>query len=360
MKAAKGNAHIIYQCIYDTLNGNNNMLDVTLLCALGGVSRSGYYAWLASADKRQAKEDKDLEDFKMVLEAYKTRGYSKGTRQLKMLLDRKDPSQPWSRKKISRLMHQFKLFCPIRKENPYRKFMKELQAGTVAANTLNREFCMYGPRAVLLTDVTYLPYDGGTAYLSAILDAYTREILAYVVSDTMEEDFVLETIHQLVAKHKISLSEQTVIHSDQGCQYTSRRFIDLVHDSGLRRSMSRKATCWDNAPMESFWGHMKDHIGKSIKACTNVEAVRAIVDDYIEYYNNECPQWGLAHLCPSEFHTFCVTGVYPLAVPNPPEAPKAQLTLDELGKPHNKSSENEKDPEISKNTSTDHPDKSES
>ena len=106
-------------------------------------------------------------------------------------------------KKIRRLTHKYRLFCPIRKANPYRQFMNALKSNRIASNLLNREFEKHGPRKILLTDITYLPYHGTFAYLSTILDAFTKEILAYVLSDSLKEDFVLETVNQLMDKHGI-------------------------------------------------------------------------------------------------------------------------------------------------------------
>lgn len=161
-------------------------------------------------------------------------------------------------KKIRRLMDKYGLMCPIRKANPYRRMAKALRTSNVADNLLKREFTEHGPRRVLLTDITYIPYNGTFAYLSTILDAYTKQILSYVLSDSLEVDFVLETVEKLIREHGVELTKETLIHSDQGCHYTSASFIRLVNDKELRQSMSRKGNCWDNAPQESFFGHMKD------------------------------------------------------------------------------------------------------
>ena len=83
---------------------------------------------------------------------------------------------------------------------------KALKTNNVADNILNREFKEHGPRMVLLTDITYIPYHNTKCYLSVILDAFTKEILSYVLSESLEVDFVLETVNQLIEKHGISLS----------------------------------------------------------------------------------------------------------------------------------------------------------
>ena len=197
-------------------------------------------------------------------------------------------------KKIRRLMKKYNLFCPIRQANPYRRMAKAIKTNSVAENILNREFTKHGPRKVLLTDITYIPYNGKFCYLSTILDAYTRQILSYVVSDSLEVDFVLETVNKLIKVHGVSLSKETLLHSDQGCHYTSVSFRNLIQDEKLRQSMSRKANCWDNAPQESFFGHMKDEI--DLSGCNTFRDVKKVIDDYMDYYNNERYQWQLAKL----------------------------------------------------------------
>ena len=166
-----------------------------------------------------------------------------------MALLHMDPPVVMNLKKIRRLMDKFNLSCPIRKANPYRRMAKALKTSNVADNLLQREFECYGPRMVLLTDITYLPYKGTFAYLSSILDAFTKQILAYEVSESLEVDFVLETVNLLIENHEVSFRAETIVHSDQGGgHYTSYSFINILKDKKLRQSMSRRGNCWDNAP----------------------------------------------------------------------------------------------------------------
>jgi len=137
-------------------------------------------------------------------------------------------------KKIRRLMRKYRLVCPVRRANPYRRMAKALRTSHVASNLLEREFECYGPRIVLLTDITYIPYQGTFAYLSTILDAYTKQILAYALSESLEVDFVLETVATLIKEHGVSLQQETILHSDQGSHYTSRKFVQILEDEGLR------------------------------------------------------------------------------------------------------------------------------
>lgn len=324
-------ASCIFEIITQTLENSHNRLSVSELCKTAGVSRSGYYTWLKAEGTRQAREEQDRRDFDLILTAFKRRGYKKGARSIYMKLIHLDPPVIMNVKKIRRLMKKFHLICPIRKGNPYRQLARILRTSHTADNLLQRQFEEYGPRMVLLTDITYLPYNGTFAYLSTILDAYTKQILAYVVSDSLEVEFVLQTVNNLVRDHGISLQAETIVHSDQGCHYTSHRFIEILHDKALRQSMSRRGNCWDNAPQESFFGHMKDSVKKKIAAATSFEEVKTIIDDYIDYYNNERYQWKLAKLSPNEFYEYVTTGVYPLDVPNVPAVHKIQRQASELG-----------------------------
>ena len=221
----------IFEIIYNTLQQSHNTMSVKTLCEMAGVSRSGYYAWLKAAPSRELREQQDRDDFELILAAYKMHGYSKGAKGIYMALLHMESPMVMNLKKIRRLMDNFNLSCPYRGPNPYRRMAKALKTSNVADNLLQREFEAYGPRIVLLTDITYLPYNGTFAYLSTVLDAFTKQILSYVLSPSLEMDFVLKTINKLVEDHGVSLQAETIIHSDQGCHYTSHKFINMIKSS---------------------------------------------------------------------------------------------------------------------------------
>jgi len=303
-----------YEIIHEIISQDGNLQNVKELCAIAGVSRSGYYNWIKSADKRAEKEAADRSDFDLILEAYRFRGYDKGIRGIHMRLLHMDPPVLMNLKKIRRLMNKYGLKCPIRKANPYRRMAKAMKTDVISDNLLQRQFREHGPRKVLLTDITYIPCCGVFFYLSVIKDAYTMQVLAYVLSDSLEVDFVLETVNDLINAHGASLDDETLIHSDQGCHYTSKKFRQIVSDHSLRQSMSRRGNCWDNAPQESFFGHMKDEIMEKIASAESFDEAREIIDDYMDYYNNDRGQWELAKLSPNEYYRYVTTGVYPLPI----------------------------------------------
>lgn len=305
-----------YQIIYELISSPNNTCTVLELCEWGAVSRSGYYKWLSTKERRDKREEQDQQDFKLILEEFQYRGYKKGAREIHLRLFRRKPSVVMNIKKIRRLMNKYNLSCPIRKCNPYRKMARATYESKIAPNIVDRTFTEYGPRMVLLTDITYIPYRNGTtryfAYLCTILDACTREVLAYAVSGNMKIDFVLEAGNKLIEVHGVSLSTKTLVHSDQGVHYTSIKFSKLLNNADIRQSMSRRGNCWDNAPQESFFGHMKDEIDEKIYRCGSVNQVREVIDDWMDYYNNERYQMRLAKLTPTEYYRYLTTGIYPI------------------------------------------------
>ena len=292
---------------------DHNLLKISKLCEISGVSRSGYYNWCASEESRNVREDSDRQNFQVILEAYRYRGYDKGARGIHMRLLH-CPGIIMNVKKIRRLMRKYDLVCPIRRANPYRRMVKALATNNVAANVVNRKFKRQA-RKVLLTDITYLFFGkNGKCYLSTILDAFTHEVLSYRVSVSLKVGFVLETVDRLIAEHGCTLDNEAIIHSDQGCHYTSYAFIQKLKDSAFVQSMSRRGNCWDNSPQESFFGHMKDEIAGLIDACKSFDEVVARIDDWMDYYNNDRGQWDLLKLTPREYYEYLQTGIYPLPV----------------------------------------------
>jgi len=298
-----------FKTINDSIKKDENVMSVKNLCEIAGVSRSGYYSWVGRADSREAKKRRDDKDYAIILKVYQYRGYAKGVNGIYMRLAHIGIRM--NKKKIRRLMRKYGLFCPIRDANPYRRMAQALKTSNYADNKVERQF-KQGARKVLLTDITYIPYNGIFCYLSTILDAFTCEILAYQISVNLKVDFVIKTVEELIEEHGCTLDNETIIHSDQGCHYTSYAFINKLKDEKFVQSMSRRGNCWDNAPQESFFGHMKDEIMEKVSKCEKFEEVKAIIDDWIDYYNNDRYQQGLQMLSPREYYNFVTEGIDPL------------------------------------------------
>ncbi|WP_026693192.1 IS3 family transposase, partial [Peribacillus kribbensis] len=156
------------------------------------------------------------------------------------------------------------------------------------------------PGKVLLTDITYLYYGKGQkAYLSCVKDGATREIVAYHLSTSLEMDIVYKTLKKLKQAVGHPFHPEAILHSDQGVHYTHPLFQNKVRKLGLTQSMSRRGNCWDNASMESFFGHFKDWA--EYKSLNCLEDVKNEVDRVIEEYNHSRYQWGLNKMTPVQY-----------------------------------------------------------
>ncbi len=176
-------------------------------------------------------------------QAYEFRGYKKGARSIYIRLLHLEPPVVMNIKKIRRLMRKYAFFCPIRLANPYCRMAKAMNTSHVAKNQINRQFRSYAPCKALRTDITYLFYRNGVCYLSPILDVCTPEALTYRLSDNLRVDFILEMVDAVCSKYGAELDNTTIVHSDQGCHYTSNAFIRKLEDASLVQSMSRKGKC---------------------------------------------------------------------------------------------------------------------
>jgi len=198
-------------------------------------------------------------------------------------------------KKIQRIMRKYELVAKVRKRNPYRAIRKKTMEHRVFPNKLKREFDQAVPFKVFCTDITYLPFLNGFVYLSVVKDIATGEVIAWKASLKIDMALVVETIKGIPS----GLCEKTLIHSDQGFHYTNPSFIAAVKKLKMIQSMSNKGCCIDNAPIESFFGHMKDEL--DYKACRSFKELCLKIEEYMEYYNYERKQWTRKKMTPVEY-----------------------------------------------------------
>ena len=300
VKKGKLVAAEVFSLIEGLINDSTkNHFSVSHLCAIADVSRSGYYRYLKNKPLQIERNNSDLVARDNILKAFNYRGYKKGSRSVKVILE-DSFGITYNRKRIQRIMRKYNIVCPIRKANPYKRMAKATKEHRVVPNLLNRNFKQEVAGKVLLTDITYLPYGNNQmAYLSTIKDGSTNEILSYNISDNLELDIAMTTIRNLISNRDFKLANGAFIHSDQGAHYTSPKYQKLLKENNLGQSMSRRGNCWDNAPQESFFGHLKDEV--NYKSCTTLEEIKNSIDDYIDYYNNYRCQWNLKKLTPVKY-----------------------------------------------------------
>ena len=283
-----------------------------------GVSRSGYYNWLATYEDRDGtRKQKEIEEnqFKEKIRLIiRKLGFIPGKRTFRTHLWR-DYGLVVNVKKIRRLMTAMNLVANRPKKDAYKGQATHYHECASKQNLVNQDF-KKGPRQVILTDITYLYYGNNRTclYLCAFKDAYTSEILGYHVDKRMTVELVKNAYQKMMENHEKELKNQlkVYIHSDQGSQYLATDFQELLTNDGFIQSMSDRGNSQDNAPMESFFGRMKCEILDIIARCVSEEDVVRLIDGYMNTFNTQRYQYTLAGLTPSEYYQYCATGIYPL------------------------------------------------
>ena len=272
---------------YEIIELLHSRYSLKILCTIANVSVSGFYSWKKRVVNNNNKEIENL--ISKIFFEYKGRI---GIRRIKMELERKY-NQIVNKKKIQRVKQKLGLKTQIRrKRNNYQGYLRS-EKWCIADNILNRQFRQNSANRAYSTDVTYLITKNNRYYLSVIKDLCTKEIVAYNVSDKHDLALILGTLEQM------SKQNNAIMHSDRGGLYTSFQYIQKLKELNLIRSMSRSGNCLDNAPIESFFGHLKDEI--NYKECKTLNEIRAKIDEYMYYYNNNRYQWGLNKMTPLEY-----------------------------------------------------------
>ena len=266
---------------------------ITMLCKIANVSKSGYYKWWKNADKI-----KDEGDILLIAEMFFKSKQKAGFRRIKMNL-LSEYGIIMNHKKIIRIMRKYGMRTKIRQANPYKYSAQIRQSNIICPNLVNRNFKGQSPNSVYSSDITYLKYSGNTAFLSVLLDVKTSEVVSYRLSDNLQMDFVLDTIENGINKYT---TRDLTIHTNRGIHYTNTIYQNLLRKYGVKQSMSAPATPRDNAPIESFFGHLKDEI--DYKKCKTFEELSEIIDDYMYNYNYTRKQWSKMKMTPIEYKNY--------------------------------------------------------
>ncbi len=248
------------------------------MCNFLGISRAAYYAWR----KRIQKPDRDTSRMKWVEEAYLASRKAYGYRRIQLWLAM-HKGVKINHKAVLRLMNKLGIRSVARKRHPYRATIRNENLHRYPHH-LKRDFQAEGPNQKWCTDITYIRTQTGWAYLSVIKDLFDGYIVAHHFSDRNNVALVTQTIQQANQKEKVTVG--TLLHSDQGHQYRSHSYYVLTKAYKLVPSMSRKANCWDNAPIESFFGHLKEEAIRQYPLLSFKET-KQIIDEYIFFYNYE-------------------------------------------------------------------------
>jgi len=263
---------------------------VPLMSRILSVSASGYYAWLDRPLSKWAREEARLE--------IEIKAAHKRTRQVygpeRLQHDLAEHGVQVGICRIKRIRKKFGIRCKQKKK--FKATTDSKHTLPVAENVLGQQFKVSRPNAVWVGDITYVPTDEGWLYLAGHKDLFTGEIVGYAMGERLKKSLVSQSLVRAVAAKRPA--KGLIHHSDRGSQYCSYEYKNILDQFGLKASMSRKGNCFDNAPMESFWGTLKQELIHHRWYRSRQEAIHDITE-YIEvFYNRQRRQARLGFLSP--------------------------------------------------------------
>jgi putative transposase len=266
---------------------------VPLLSRMLRVSSSGYYGWVDRPPSERAREEMRLEV--EIKAAHRRTRQTYGAERLQHEMAEHGVKVGICR--LKRIRRKLGLRC--KQKRKFKATTDSKHKLPVAENLLSQEFKVYAPDRVWLSDITYVPTDEGWLYLAGHKDLFNGEIVGYAMGERLSKNLVSQSLLQALSTRK---PEKGLLHhSDRGSQYCSHEYRSLLEHFGLEASMSGRGNCYDNAPMESFWGILKQELIHHHHYRTRREAMAEIVE-YIEiFYNRQRLQAGLGYLSPAAY-----------------------------------------------------------
>lgn len=266
---------------------------VPLMSRVFDVSVSGYYAWAGRPPSKRTREEARLEV--EIKAAHKRTRQTCGPERLQH--DLADHGVQVGVCRIRRIRKKLGIRCKQSKK--YTVTTDSRHTFPVADNLLDQQFEAAAPNSVWVSDITYISTDEGWLYLAGHKDLFNGEIVGYAMGERITKNLVSQSLFRAVAAKRPS--EGLIHHSDRGSQYCSYEYQELLGQFEMRSSMSRKGNCYDNAPMESFWGTLKQELVHHRHYRTRQEAIQEITE-YIEvFYNRERRQARLGFLSPAAY-----------------------------------------------------------
>lgn len=262
------------------------------MCSTLEIHRQAYYKWINKG--QPIANNFNVEDAKLISEEHYRLERKYGVERLTQEI-RQHLGVVFNHKKVRRYLRILGLSCVarVRKPKMNKKSEKKGHHLQMAPNLLENNFTSERPHHKLSTDVSYIECTDGWLHLSAVKDLFNNQIIAYSMSNSNDTDLVIKSIQQITKGNGI-------IHSDQGSQYFSLRYIHLLKKKGYTRSMSRKGACWENSPIENWFSQLKQEHLYPLGKITRKQA-RKEIKKYVQWYNTERIQKGLKWLSPINF-----------------------------------------------------------
>jgi len=272
------------------MEDHREMFSVTLMSTALEVSRSGYYAWRGRPPSAREMANQELvEDIKAV---------HKDSREVygspRVYWELKARGVLCSRNRVARLMRLNHIQGKHRRR--YKVTTKANGAHPVAPNLLKRDFTATRPNEKWLADISYIPTYEGWLYLAVLLDLYARRVVGWAMSSRMSVQLPLDALHMAIQRRHPGPG--LIHHSDRGSQYTSVEYQRMLKRYGIQASMSSTGNCYDNAPVESFFGTLKGECVDHQQYQSRAEA-KVSIFDYIEiFYNRQRLHSTLGYVSP--------------------------------------------------------------
>ena len=264
---------------------------VTFMCNVLQVRRQGYYEWLDKQTNQRQRHDETLtEKIVAIMDRHRHR---LGTRRVRNQLARL--GERVSHKRVHRLMQAAGLQCRRRRRRS-RSSPQEEQATTLT-DLVQRDFTAESPDEKWVGDITYLPTDEGWTYLATVLDCYSRKIVGWRLDTHLRTELVTDALGDAIARRD---PDNTIFHSDRGCQYTSYAFREFCRDNNIRPSVGATGICFDNSVAESFFATLKGELFHG-RSWSTINELRMAVFQFIEgYYNRHRPHSTINYRTPEE------------------------------------------------------------
>jgi len=263
---------------YQLIEEHRDRYPVTLMCQVLEVARSGYYAW--RKQPLSARKMADLLLLMHIRDIFQQSRQTYGSTRIQVTLA--DQGLRCGRKRVARLMREDDL--EPKTTRPFKVVTTDTNHTLpVAPNRLNQAFTTDQPDRIWLTDITYVPTAEGWLYLAVVLDLYSRRIVGWAMSDSLHRQLVIDALQMALTARQPPPG--LVHHSDRGSQYASEEYQALLTHARMVSSMSRKGNCYDNAPVESFFGTLKTELVFHQHYATRAEA-RLDLFEYIEVFYN--------------------------------------------------------------------------
>lgn len=283
-----------------------------------GIPQSTHSGWKRNREAAKERVKKEYEKLTLDAERFKAiiriLSYVPGKRTFKAVYEWKF-HEKISVKRCAKVRDFMGLVSYRPKKDAYKNQARHNHECLAPANLVEQEFRIW-PRTVILTDITYFYYGSNRRpfYLCTFMDAYTREILGCEINFEMKTETLVKPAYQMMMeKHKNEMDRaECVVHSDQGSQYLSAEFRELLKDDKVLQSVSKRGCCYDNAPQESFFGHLKTKLLDTVAMAQDYGTARELIMNYITEYNTKNIQYSLGGLTPEDYYTYTVTGIYPI------------------------------------------------